>query len=41
MQNGLELFEMQQKKNSLEDVFRSLTSVHDSEKGVENENEEK
>lgn len=41
VQNGLELFEMQQKKNSLEDVFRSLTSVHDSEKGVENENEEK
>lgn len=39
VQNGLELFEMQQKKNSLEDVFRSLTSVH--EKGVENENEEK
>lgn len=41
VQNGLELFEMQQKKNSLEDVFRSLTSAHDSEKGVENENEEK
>lgn len=38
VQNGLELFEMQQKKNSLEDVFRSLTSAHD---GVENENEEK
>lgn len=34
VQNGLELFEMQQKKNSLEDVFRSLTSAHD---GVENE----
>lgn len=31
VQNGLELFEMQQKKNSLEDVFRSLTSAHDSE----------
>lgn len=41
VKNGLELFEMQQKKNSLEDVFRSLTSVHDSEKGAENENEEK
>ncbi|WP_296090879.1 ATP-binding cassette domain-containing protein [uncultured Treponema sp.] len=38
VQNDLELFEMQQKKNSLEDVFRSLTSAHD---GVENENEEK
>ena len=38
VQNCLELFEMQQKKNSLEDVFRSLTSAHD---GVENENEEK
>lgn len=38
VQNGLELFEMQQKKNSLEDVFRSLTSAHDSENGVENEN---
>ncbi len=37
VQNGLELFEMQQKKNSLEDVFRSLTSAHDSENGVENE----
>ncbi|MDO5773702.1 MAG: ATP-binding cassette domain-containing protein [Spirochaetales bacterium] len=37
VQNGLELFEMQQKKNSLEDVFRSLTSVHDSKNGVENE----
>lgn len=36
VQNGLELFEMQQKKNSLEDVFRSLTSAHDSENGVEN-----
>lgn len=35
VQNGLELFEMQQKKNSLEDVFRSLTSAH--ENGVENE----
>lgn len=41
VQNGLELFEMQQKKNSLEDVFRSLTSAHDSENGVYDENEEK
>lgn len=41
VQNGLELFEMQQKKNSLEDVFRSLTSVHDSENGVYDKNEEK
>lgn len=39
VQNGLELFEMQQKKNSLEDVFRSLTSAH--ENGVYDENEEK
>lgn len=41
VQNGLELFEMQQKKNSLEDVFRSLTSAHDSENGVYDKNEEK
>ena len=41
VQNGLELFEMQQKKNSLEDVFRSLTSAHDSENGVYEKNEEK
>lgn len=41
VQNGLELFEMQQKKNSLEDVFRSLTSTHDSENGVYDKNEEK
>lgn len=41
VQNGLELFEMQQKKNSLEDVFRSLTSAHNSENGVYDENEEK
>lgn len=40
VQNGLELFEMQQKKNSLEDVFRSLTSAHDSENGVYDKNEE-
>lgn len=39
VQNGLELFEMQQKKNSLEDVFRSLTSAH--ENGVYDKNEEK
>lgn len=41
VQNGLALFEMQQKKNSLEDVFRSLTSAHDSENGVYDKNEEK
>lgn len=41
VQNGLELFEMQQKKNSLEDVFRSLTSAHDSENGVYDKNEKK
>lgn len=41
VQNGLELFEMQQKKNSLEDVFRTLTSAHDSENGVYDKNEEK
>ena len=41
VQNGLELFEMQHKKNSLEDVFRSLTSAHDSENGVYDKNEEK
>lgn len=41
VQNGLELFEMQQKKNSLEDVFRSLTFAHDSENGVYDKNEEK
>lgn len=41
VQNSLELFEMQQKKNSLEDVFRSLTSAHDSENGVYDKNEEK
>lgn len=41
VQSGLELFEMQQKKNSLEDVFRSLTSAHDSENGVYDKNEEK
>lgn len=41
VQNGLELFEMQQKKNSLEDVFRSLTSAHNSENGVYDKNEEK
>ena len=41
VQNGLERFEMQQKKNSLEDVFRSLTSAHDSENGVYDKNEEK
>lgn len=41
VQNGLELFEMQQKKNSLEEVFRSLTSAHDSENGVYDKNEEK
>ena len=41
VQNGLELFEMQQKKNSLEDVFISLTSAHDSENGVYDKNEEK
>lgn len=41
VQNGLEFFEMQQKKNSLEDVFRSLTSAHDSENGVYDKNEEK
>lgn len=37
VKNGLELFEMQRKKNSLEDVFRSLTSARDSENGVKNE----